>query len=104
MNGKGCLDGRVTGFNNVTGAAVYYAAYENGHVSGPRVGTVCRWEKVPRVTFTSPFVALLQWFLSHSEHEMALVGVLYHSQPPPPPSTATSKAVLPNVAPPFDFR
>ena len=37
MDDNGCLDGRVTGVNSITEKSVYYAVFDNGHISGPRV-------------------------------------------------------------------
>ena len=97
--GNGCLDGRVTGVNSITEKSVYHAVYDNGRVKGPRV-------QIVNVIFVNPGNAIshfmLQWFLSYSEHDMALVGVLY--QPPPTLPATPPQTAVPNVTPPFDFR
>ena len=98
-HGNGCLDGRVTGVNSITKKPVYHAVYDNGRIKGPKVSSA----NIKRLLHQSIYpLFLLQWFLSYSEHEMALVGVLY--QPPPPSLPATApKTAFPNVTPPFDF-
>ena len=96
--GNGCLDGRVTGINSIIEKSVYHAVYDNGHVKGPRVQM---WSRRVISVIHAHSCFMLQWFLSYSEHDMALVGVLY--QPPPSLPATSPKTVMPNVTPPFDF-